>query len=321
MFNKEGSAGIDVKVPSTSNREKLIWEHPRTEEVQKCRQIAAISTVILMEKKLCNETSEGSGKLVAQNVTWIAYGDPWAWATANSRKYLVYCSMLKRSSSKAAVRFIPKYSSVDEARWKTWQNRSELLKKTARTWWKDWPRIRFSESSPVKLRKKVMKYHRWQVSNCIKRFIPKFNEKNLCTSELIKVTEARIWIFRRCLTKDRERIRTHHCCIMLDLQDMKIHENLKDLWQEDVEYAKAGKHSHSCRHRIRTPTWRTSPTSTWKNHHDRLFVVDLEAVQNALEFCQDSERECLVLRHSSVRVLHKDHQPQRLIRKARKRRK
>ena len=191
-------------------------------------------------------------------------GEPWAWATANSRKYLVYCSMLKRSSSKAAVRFIPKYSSVDEARWKTWQNRSELLKKTARTWWKDWHRIGFSESSPVKHRKKDMKHHRWQVSNCIKRFIPIFKEKNLCTSELIKVTEARIWIFRRCLTKARERIRTHHCCIMLDLQDMKIHENLKDLWQEDLEYAKPGKHSHSCRHRIRTPTWRTSPTSTWK---------------------------------------------------------
>ena len=55
MFNKEGSAGIDVKVPSTDNPEKVIWVIACTEEVQCCRQIAAINTVMVMENQN-NET-------------------------------------------------------------------------------------------------------------------------------------------------------------------------------------------------------------------------------------------------------------------------
>ena len=74
VFNKEGSSGTDVKVPSTSNPELLIWVNVCTEEVHNCRQIAAIKTVILTENQ-SNETSEGSGKLVAQNVKLIAKGN------------------------------------------------------------------------------------------------------------------------------------------------------------------------------------------------------------------------------------------------------
>ena len=51
------------------------------------------------------------------------------------------------------------------------------------------------------------------------------------------------------------------------------------------------------------------------NHHDRLFVMDLEAAQNSLGFYQTANGESLVLRHSSVQVPHKDHQPQRRIQK------
>ena len=47
IFNQEGSADIDVNVSSTSNPEVLIWANACTEEVQKCRPIAAICAVIL----------------------------------------------------------------------------------------------------------------------------------------------------------------------------------------------------------------------------------------------------------------------------------
>ena len=47
---------------------------------------------------------------------------------------------------------------------------------------------------------------------------------------------------------------------------------------------------------------RYKPYFHLKNRHGRLFVIDLEAAQNPLEFLPNSERECLVLRHSSVRV-------------------
>ena len=113
MFNKEGSAGLDVKVPSTSQPVILVWVNARTEEVQNCRQIAATNTVILRENQ-SNETSEGSGEPVAQNVTLTAKG-----ANANSRKMLVCCFTLKRSAKNVAVRFIQQDSQVDEARWKT----------------------------------------------------------------------------------------------------------------------------------------------------------------------------------------------------------
>ena len=74
MFSKEGSAGFGVEVPNTSNPEILICVNACTEEVQNCRQIAAINTVILTEKS-SNETSEGSGKVGAQNVSLKAKGN------------------------------------------------------------------------------------------------------------------------------------------------------------------------------------------------------------------------------------------------------
>ena len=75
VFNKEGSSGTDVKVPSISNPEILIWVNVCTEEVHNCRQIAAIKTLILTENQ-STETSGGSGKLVAQNVKVDSEGKP-----------------------------------------------------------------------------------------------------------------------------------------------------------------------------------------------------------------------------------------------------
>ena len=75
IFNKEGSAGIDVKVPSAS--------YPCDIDLGKCvhrrspkhgRQIAGGNTVILTENQ-CSETSEGSGQSVAQSVTLTAMGN------------------------------------------------------------------------------------------------------------------------------------------------------------------------------------------------------------------------------------------------------
>ena len=41
-----------------------------------------------------------------------------------------------------------------------------------------------------------------------------------------------------------------------------------------------------------------------------MFVIDPESAQHSLELYQNSERSCLVLRHSSGRVLYQDHQLQ-----------
>ena len=62
-----------MKVPNTSNHEILMWVNAGTEELQNCRQIAAVNTVILTENRN-NETSEGSGEHEAQGVTLIAKG-------------------------------------------------------------------------------------------------------------------------------------------------------------------------------------------------------------------------------------------------------
>ena len=74
IFKQEGSAGINVKVPSTSKPEKLMKVNACTDEVQNGRQIAAINTVTLTENAN-NETVEGPGKPAAAGGTLIAKGD------------------------------------------------------------------------------------------------------------------------------------------------------------------------------------------------------------------------------------------------------
>ena len=117
-------------------------------------------------------------------------------------------------------------------------------------------------------------------------------EEPLYISQLHKVTQARIWIFRRFLT-ERLRKDTH----------AKV---------EKAVYFSLVSPLDS------NPDPKYKPCLRLKKHHDRLFVIDLEAAQHSLEFSSAYERECLVLRHISVRVLHKDQHPQRRIRKVRR---
>ena len=56
------------------------------------------------------------------------------------------------------------------------------------------------------------------------------------------------------------------------------------------------------------PDPKYKPCPHLKKHHDFVFVIDLAAAQNSLEFYQHGDRECFMLRHSSSRVPHQDHQ-------------
>ena len=95
----------------------------------------------------------------------------------------------------------------------------------------------------------VRKYQRWKVSSYITRFITVFVKTNLFSSELFKVTQARIWTFRRCFIKSFGKA-TRHFCTMLDSREMKVLSHQDELCEEGLEPAKAGKQctSHSCRH-------------------------------------------------------------------------
>ena len=112
-------------------------------------------------------------------------------------------------------------------------------------------------------------------------------EKNLRSSELYKFTQARICIYRRFITKRSEKD-THHVCIRLDYRETKIQEYLEDMCVGGVgtiESRKAAYFSHvspldPC------PDPKYEPCIHMKNHHDRLFVIDLDAAQNSLEFRQ-----------------------------------
>ena len=63
------------------------------------------------------------------------------------------------------------------------------------------------------------------------------------------------------------------------------------------------------------PNPKCNPYLHMKNHHDRWFVIVMEAAQNSLILLQTVNGSVLWLRHSSVRVPHNSHQPHRRIRK------
>ena len=97
IFDKEGSAGIDVKVPSTDNLEMLVWVNACTDDVQNGRQIVATGTVTLIENQ-SDETSQSSGQRAAQGVTLKAKWDLEREHLPFHNIIFVYCSMLTRSS-------------------------------------------------------------------------------------------------------------------------------------------------------------------------------------------------------------------------------
>ena len=75
FFDTERCSGFDVIVPSTENPpEKFVWVSACTNEVQNCRQIAAINTIILRENP-DNEAPASSGQLAARNATVKAKKD------------------------------------------------------------------------------------------------------------------------------------------------------------------------------------------------------------------------------------------------------
>ena len=153
FFDMERCLGMDVKVPSTGNPETLVWVNACTDEVQNCRQIAAINTVIPTENKN-GETSEDSREPVAQIVTLIAKGKiEHEQPPIHGRSWsVVPCSRDLPEKTQSGL-------SKKEARLTRHARKREsegapLFKETARTWRKNWHRIRFSESTPVKHRKK-----------------------------------------------------------------------------------------------------------------------------------------------------------------------
>ena len=96
------------------------------------------------------------------------------------------------------------------------------------------------------------KDHRWQVSNYIKRFIPIFNEKNLCTPQLYKVKSGENLVVSTFYHKKIE----------------KGGDSIKSGGRVPPAFGvRRGRKqctSHSGRHWLRTPTRITSPTSTWR---------------------------------------------------------
>ena len=69
IFNMEGCSGIDVKLPSTSDPEMLVWVNACTDEDQNCGQIAAINAVIQKENQITG-TAESTEKPAAEGVTF-----------------------------------------------------------------------------------------------------------------------------------------------------------------------------------------------------------------------------------------------------------
>ena len=279
VFNKEGSEGINVKVQSTSNPEILIWFNACTEEVQNCRQIAAISWVVLTENQ-SNETSKGSGKPCSTECHIDSQGKPWAWATADSRNKI---GLLFH----AQVIFQKRHGQVYPKRQPGWRSTLEnvteqehlSLERTHRVSSKILPRHdqrtdTVSDSWKAYQSNKERKI--WSMLErrsrddrsavTTARVIPIFNENNLCPSELYKVTQARTWIFRRFLPIKIEKgvcIIAVSCWILKTWRSNKISTTCARMIGNKQRQNKQCI-SQSFRHWIRTPTRSTSITSTWR---------------------------------------------------------
>ena len=117
----------------------------------------AINTVILKE----NQNNETSGSSGTCSIRWHidSQGKPWAWTTANARKkvgLLFHAQEIFQARRSKVCHFKTAWWTGHVG--KTWLYRSTILerthrvysKKTARTWSKDWHRIRFLKCSPEK---------------------------------------------------------------------------------------------------------------------------------------------------------------------------
>ena len=287
-----------------------------------CRQIAAIQTVILTENQN-SESSEGSGEDAAQGVTMIAKRD--------FEQVHLPIEGLKSSSRKDAVRLIQKDSLVYKARRKTWQQWSIFLEKIHRDHSKRQPEhdqrtdtasdTHHSNKERCEVcRKEGSKMTEQVLSEDSHQF---FKEKNLCTSELCKVTLARIRTHRLFSQKKKKLKRIRIVAVSNWIfGTRKFHTICRICGRRCRNKQKAETQctSHSSRHWIRPlqpevqaqtplvqPGWPIVCDWSWSG-------AEFTGIQS------NRERKCRVLRHSSVRVPHKDHQPQRRTRKVRERR-
>ena len=222
----------------------LVWVSACTDEVQNSRQIAATNTVILRENP-DNETPESSGQLAAKGVTLKAEGvfeqepQPFhkrTWSVVSCSRDLpenvVWGFFTERQPGWQSMHENAKV--MEHYHGKT---TSGLSKLRARTLSDDWIHI------PVTQTKKDMKFvgkkdQWWQVWSYVEMFMSVFIKKNLCSSELHKVTQATIWKNLGFLTH-RLRKATNHFCTVLGFQETKIQSNQEDLYQEVLEWAKA----------------------------------------------------------------------------------
>ena len=138
------------------------------------------------------------------------------------------------------------------------------------------------------------------------RVIHIFNGKNLCTWELCNVTQARMCTCRR------------HIWILRTWRFNKISSTCAMRISNKQRQKRSVLLSRFAIGSEPRPEVQALPP-----HEEPSWKIVCDGSGGSAEFAgilSDSERDCLVLRHSSVRVPHKDHQPQRRIRKVRKRR-
>ena len=139
----------------------------------------------------------------------------------------------------------------------------------------------------------------------------------MCSSELKNVTQARIWICRRLPQKKIER--GHAPCLCQIGSSRYDSPKAGGLAPGGLGTTKGRK--AVCISPVspldRNPNPKDKPNLHLKNHHDRLFMIDLEAAQNSLEFYQTANGSVKCYDTSSGRALHQEHQRQRWIRKVR----
>ena len=118
-----------------------------------------------------------------------------------------------------------------------------------------------------------------------KKSRPIFNEKNLRTSELYKVTQARIWKYRSFLRK-RSRKDTHPllCHVGLSRHESPIKSGGLVPEESIISKGRYAVYFSLVSPLDPIPDPKCKHLLHMKNHHERLFVIDLEAAQNSLEF-------------------------------------
>ena len=183
----------------------LFWVNACTGEVRNCRQIAAMCTVFLPENQ-SNETSEGSGKPVAQNVTLMAKGNleheqppiqgiSWFFFHAQeifqNRRSQVLSK--KQPGGRGTLENVAEQERYREDTRSCSKRQPGQNQRTDAV-----PDSRKAHQSNTERSEVCWKEgSKMTGQQFFKRFITVFAKKNRCTSVLYKVARAGIWIHRR----------------------------------------------------------------------------------------------------------------------------